>query len=603
MSRSKETKAPLETTSEDWTLLPWRKLERHVYRLQKRIFRAAERGNDQAVHRLQQLLMRSRSAQLLAVRRVTQDNQGKKTAGIDGVKALPPEERLHLAEALHPKHLKRVKAQPVRRVWIPKPGKPEKRPLGIPVMRDRAHQALVKLALEPEWEARFEPNSYGFRPGRSSHDAIEAIFLVIRNKAKYVLDADIRGCFDHIAHQPLLDKLATYPAMRQTIRGWLKAGIMEADRLYSVSEGTPQGGVISPLLANVALHGMETALQSAYTEREGKPFLVRYADDFVVFHPTQAGAEKARHLVETWLATIGLELKPSKTRMTHTLNGEAGFSFLGFQVRQYPVGETHTGHTADGAPIGHKTLIKPDPEAVKRHMAVLRQLVRVHRNASQDALVNALNPVIIGWARYYRTVVSCDVFTRCDHLLNEMLQRWAYSRHSRKHKRWVVGKYWAVDKGEGWKFKAPDGTVLLEHHTIAIQRHVKVKGTVSPYDGNLVYWSQRLREHPLVGTRTGKLLKLQQGRCAFCGLFFKPGDALECDHILPRQWGGKDWLYNLQVLHRHCHDQKHRLAGNTATWSETSLLDGPGIDDNDPLTEEPGAEKSARPVLERGRRR
>ncbi len=141
--------------------------------------------------------MRSRSTQLLAVRRVTQDNQGKKTAGIDGVKALPPEERLRLAEALHPKHLKRVKAQPVRRVWIPKPGKPEKRPLGIPVMRDRAHQALVKLALEPEWEARFEPNSYGFRPGRGSHDAIEAIFLMIRNKAKYVLDADIRGCFDY----------------------------------------------------------------------------------------------------------------------------------------------------------------------------------------------------------------------------------------------------------------------------------------------------------------------------------------------------------------------------------------------------------------------
>ena len=159
---------------------------------------------------------------------------------------------------------------------------------------------------------------------------------------------------------------------------------MEADRLYSVSEGTPQGGVISPLLANVALHGMERALQSAYTQREGKPFLVRYADDFVVLHPTQAGTEKARQLVETWLTTIGLELKPSKTRMTHTLNGEAGFSFLGFQVRQYPVGKTHTGHTADGAPIGHKTLIKPDPEAVKRHMAALRRLVRVHRNATRS---------------------------------------------------------------------------------------------------------------------------------------------------------------------------------------------------------------------------
>lgn len=197
MSSSKETKAPPDRASEDWAMLPWRKLERHVYRLQKRIYRASERGNVQAVHRLQQLLMRSRSAQLLAVRRVTQDNRGKKTAGIDGVKSLRPSARLALVDALHPKHIKRTKARPVRRVWIPKPGKSEKRPLGIPVLRDRAHQALVKQAVEPEWEARFERHSYGFRPGRGCHDAIEAIFGAIKQKPKYVLDADIAQCFDH----------------------------------------------------------------------------------------------------------------------------------------------------------------------------------------------------------------------------------------------------------------------------------------------------------------------------------------------------------------------------------------------------------------------
>src|SRR5215475_11770903 len=176
VSRSKETKAPMDPSSEDWALLPWRKLERHVYRLQKRIYRAAERGNVQAVRRLQQLLMRSRSAHLLAVRRVTQDNQGKKTAGIDGKASLSPVERLALAKELHPKQQRKRKAKPVRRVWIPKPGKSEKRPLGIPVMNDRAYQSLVKQALEPEWEARFEANSYGFRPGRGCHDAKEAIF-------------------------------------------------------------------------------------------------------------------------------------------------------------------------------------------------------------------------------------------------------------------------------------------------------------------------------------------------------------------------------------------------------------------------------------------
>src|SRR5215471_16413461 len=209
MSSSRETKAPPETVSEDWSLVPWRKLEQHCYRLQKRIYRASERGNQVAVHRLQQLLMRSRSARLLAVRRVSQDNQGKNTAGIDGVKAITPPERLALAEGIHPRHQKKRKAMPVRRVWIPKPGKPEKRPLGIPTMYDRATQALAKLALEPEWEARFEPNSYGFRPGRGCHDAVEAIFLERKQKAKYVLDADIQGGFDHIDHTTFLEKLKT----------------------------------------------------------------------------------------------------------------------------------------------------------------------------------------------------------------------------------------------------------------------------------------------------------------------------------------------------------------------------------------------------------
>ena len=281
MSSSKETKAPTEMSSEDWSVLPWRKLERHCYRLQKRIYRASEHGNQRAVHRLQQLLMHSRSARLLAVRKVTQDNRGKNTAGIDGRKSVTPPERLALAEGIHPRHQKKRKAKPVRRVWIPKPGKAEKRPLGIPTMCDRAGQALAKLALEPEWEARFEPNSYGFRPGRGCHDAIGAIFREIKQKGKYVLDADIKGCFDHIDHAALLEKLMTYPAMRRSIRAWLKAGIVEGCDFSPSNEGTPQGGVISPLLANMALHGMEEALQQAYTVKEGKPALIRYADDFV----------------------------------------------------------------------------------------------------------------------------------------------------------------------------------------------------------------------------------------------------------------------------------------------------------------------------------
>ncbi len=220
-----------------WNTIPWKKIQRNVFKLQKRIYQASSRGDVRTVRKLQRLLMKSWSAKVLAVRRVTQDNQGKKTAGVDGVKSLPPTQRLALASIM----TIGGKGKPVRRVWIPKAGTDEKRPLGIPTIHDRALQTLVKLALEPEWEARFEPNSYGFRPGRSCHDAIRAIFTAICHKAKYVLDADIAKCFDRIDHTALLAKLQTFPRLRRVIDAWLKAGIMDGDRLFPSAEGVPQG--------------------------------------------------------------------------------------------------------------------------------------------------------------------------------------------------------------------------------------------------------------------------------------------------------------------------------------------------------------------------
>ncbi len=254
----------------EWDQAPWCELERSVFKLQKRIYRASSRGDVKAVHRLQRLLIKSKSAALIAARRVAQDNQGKKTAGIDGLASLNSQQKLELAERVKGNPLI-AKAKPVRRVWIPKPGKDEKRPLGIPVMEDRARQALAKLAMEPEWEAKFEPNSYGFRPGRSCHDAVEAIFDQMRGVPKYVLDADIAKCFDRIDHNALLKKLGTFPALRRAVRAWLKAGVMDGGELFPTSEGTPQGGVVSPLLANIALHGLGTAIESAFPECKRVP--------------------------------------------------------------------------------------------------------------------------------------------------------------------------------------------------------------------------------------------------------------------------------------------------------------------------------------------
>jgi RNA-directed DNA polymerase len=383
--------------------------------------------------------------------------------------------------------------------------------------------------------------------------------------------------------------------MRRTVKGWLKAGVMEGVEFSPTEEGAPQGGVLSPLLANVALYGMEEAVHQTLKRNEGKPSLIRYADDFVVLHPTREGVEKARQVIERWLQGIGLELKPSKTRLVHTLEGMAGFDFLGFNVRQYRVGKTRSAHSTTRKPLGVKTLIKPSPEAIKRHVAELGKIVRVCRGASQEELIDKLNPVIIGWIHYHRTVVASQAFGRCDTLLFSMLRRWAFRRHPTKPRGWVVHKYWAMNQGEGWKFKARDETVLKYHRDTPIRRHTKVQGTASPYNGNLIYWAQRLRDHPLTNTRTAYLLRLQKGQCARCGLYFHDGEVVESDHIIPKSLGGDDRVMNLQLLHRHSHDQK------TAQDGSYQARTGQGVFIKDHLIEEPCDRKRSSTVLERGR--
>lgn len=406
-----------EMNIEGWRTINWRQAERYVFKLQKRIYAASRRGDVKQCRKLQKTLMRSWSNRVLAVRRVTQDNQGKKTAGVDGIKSLPPIARLQLVRELK----LTGKSKPTRRVWIPKPGRDEKRPLGIPVMYDRALQAVVKSALEPEWEAIFEPSSYGFRPGRSCHDAIKHIKNAIQLKAKFVLDADIAKCFDRINHLALLQKINLKGKVRQQIKAWLKSGVIDQGTFTATSEGTPQGGVISPLLANIALHGLENKLiQYAETLKLRYPnggamrvkdklyslTLIRYADDFIVLHENKAVVQRCREIISEWLKSIGLELKPEKTRLTHTFlpelseDGKAGFDFLGHHIQQYPAGKYRSNINAQGIILGFNTFITPSAKASKAHIEEIERIITKHRSSPQAALIKDLNPVIRGWTSY-----------------------------------------------------------------------------------------------------------------------------------------------------------------------------------------------------------
>ena len=434
--------------------------------------------------------------------------------------------------------------------------------MNMPTMLDRGKQALAKLAIEPEWEAKFEANSYGFRPGRSGHDAIEAIYLSIKSKSKFVMDADIKGCFDNINQEALVRKLATYPYMRSLIKGWLKAGVVDRGVFDETKAGTPKGGVISPLLANIALHGMEEACKNIKKKGKEKPILIRYADDYVLFHSNRKILEESSEKVRAFLEDMGLWLNAKKTRTTHTLTpyeGNVGFEFLGFTIRQFPAGKYLTGTNAQGTPLGFKTIIRPSKEARKRHMKSIGATVRKYASAPQETVIAELNPKIRGWANYYRTVIASETFSKCDNQLWAQLWRWSVRRHSNKGRIWVKRKYWQKDGNKNWAFNTPDGKYQIRKHKMTkIQRHIKVQGTRSPYDGDFKYWSQRLSNHPMLRSGLPYLMKKQKGKCRLCELNFKTEDLIEIDHITPRSMGGGDEPSNLMALHRHCHIKRHQ---------------------------------------------
>ncbi|WP_201365247.1 group II intron reverse transcriptase [Dictyobacter formicarum] len=426
----------------------------------------------------------------------------------------------------------------------------------MPVVVDRCLQAMVKNALEPAWEARFEGTSYGFRPGRSCQDAIGKIYGLARpNKTKkWVLDADIRGAFDNISHEYLLKAIGPVPG-KELIKQWLKAGYVDYGTFYTTEQGTPQGGVISPLLANIALHGMENAIGVKYSAGgyiRGTHAVVRYADDFVCFCESEQDAEAVQSILVEWLKERGLCLSEEKTRIVHLTKG---FDFLGFHIRHYPAPKTSR--------TGWKLLIKPSKASVRAVQRKLKDIWMKGKGSNVQGVLARLNPIIRGWANYFRTVVASAIFHKLDSWMFYRADRYAKWQHPTKSKHWRHQKYWGrlnLDRSDRWVFgEKATGGYLLKFGWFPIERHVLVKGTASPDDPQLKdYWEQRqaAKAKDLTFSRQ-KIAKRQKGRCLECGESLFNDEELQVHHLLAKSFGGKDVYSNLALVHLLCHQQIH----------------------------------------------
>ena len=564
----------------EWINLDWGAINKKIWDIQCKIFTLSKDSNHIAMYEMQRQLIASSEAKLYAVRKVTQDNKGKKTAGVDGIKSLDGPTRFKYAYSLSLDG----KADPVRRHYIPKPGTPKGRPLGIPTIRDRIRQQLVLLALEPQWEAIFEPNSYGFRPGRSTQDAMTLLRVSLKNHPKYVYDADIEGCFDNILHEALLNKLNTFPEILDQIRAWLKAGVLEPEGYLIASDlGTPltfckqnvKGGIISPLLANIALHGLEFDLLSHYKERlkepgtswlynAGKATFVRYADDFVIAHSNLPFLEECIQITERFLKKVGLKISKKKTQICVTnklylcpdSSYTEGFNFLGFYFRLYNT--KYRGTTSNrGIKKEYVLLVKPSKKGVDDHFRDIKSFVWSHKTIKQVDLIKALNPKIRGWAGYYRYANSSEIFSQLDYKLWRLLFTWSKKRHSNKPSSWVISHYFHQYRQVKHRFislwHGVPVHVLNNHSDFHILPYRKCKADYSPYQNMGLPGKNPF----LPSTIHDRLYRRQEGICKICNGFIRNHDSLEIHHLLPLGVEKRNNLRFMWLIHVSCHDQLH----------------------------------------------
>ncbi|WP_305064545.1 group II intron reverse transcriptase/maturase [Methanococcoides sp.] len=533
------------TDMPNWNNINWNSVEMHISRIQVRITKAVINRNWNLVKRLSYLLTHSHYAKLLAVRKVIQ-NKGKRTAGIDGELWSTPKSKMNAALSLSDKH---YKARPLKRVFIEKYGSDKKRPLGIPTMYDRAMQALYALALDPIAEVTADKRSFGFRKSRSTQDACSQIFGSMSQKrsAQWILEGDIKGCFDNISHQWLINST---PMDKSILKQFLKAGFVYENSLFPTKAGTPQGGIISPILANMTLDGIESILVekyhrgksgriTAHQQAKHKVNFVRYADDFIVTAKTKEIAEEAKELTKNFLTDKGLELSDEKTLITRIDNG---FDFLGWNFRKYK----------------GKLLIKPSKKSIQKVTEKISNTIKDGKTWTQEDLIDTLNPIITGWSNYHQGVVSKKTFSTLDSRIWKMLWKWAKRRHPKKSKFWIVNKYWHPKETRKWVFSTKKNQLKLLSDK-KIVRHTNLTLSKNPYTDSEYFETRKYKQG--IKKLSGKFKTVwdnQKGKCHICNLLIDINNGGE-ERPLHHKNGNHDdnRVSNLAYTHVHCHRQHH----------------------------------------------